>query len=231
MVYKPTMWKTEACGKPSHKKFSPFSILHSSPSAFRGERAASNSLKIENGKKEVWQPLLYMHWMMRLISKCGNSKGSWEEKCTPLMVFRATCFTHKTEGPWPLHSKHSRWWKRRSRWSKFATSHYAWGTNGVYKSNLVYLLYFIMCQNHAWIEVRCISIWLRVRSRMTLHYTWGSVTRSHDFGGVLGWPLDAFLGSHNFMVMAFDSCVTKWPLVSRTHDREIVRAQHTSKIM
>jgi hypothetical protein len=37
--------------------------------------------------------------------------------------------THKTESPWPLHFKHSHWWKRRSR-SKF-TSHYAWGTNGV----------------------------------------------------------------------------------------------------
>ena len=40
-------------------------------------------------------------------------------------------FTHGTESPWPLHFKHSHWWKRRSRWSKFATSHYAWGTNGV----------------------------------------------------------------------------------------------------
>ena len=38
-------------------------------------------------------------------------------------------FTHKTEGPLPLHFKHSHWWKRRGQ-SKFA-SHYAWGTNGV----------------------------------------------------------------------------------------------------
>ena len=38
-------------------------------------------------------------------------------------------FTHETESPWPLHFKHSHWWKRRGR-SKF-TSHYAWGTNGV----------------------------------------------------------------------------------------------------
>ena len=30
---------------------------------------------------------------------------------------------------WPLHFKHSHWWKRWSR-SKFA-SHYAWGTTGV----------------------------------------------------------------------------------------------------
>ena len=40
-------------------------------------------------------------------------------------------FTHETESSWPLHFKHSHWWKRRSR-SKFA-SHYAWGTNGVYR--------------------------------------------------------------------------------------------------
>ena len=38
-------------------------------------------------------------------------------------------FTHETESLWPLHFKHSHWWKRRS-WSKFI-SHYAWGTNGV----------------------------------------------------------------------------------------------------
>jgi hypothetical protein len=38
-------------------------------------------------------------------------------------------FTHETESPWPLHSKHSHLWKRRSR-SKLAP-HYAWGTNGL----------------------------------------------------------------------------------------------------
>jgi hypothetical protein len=38
-------------------------------------------------------------------------------------------FTHETESLWPLHFKHSHWWKRWS-WSKFG-SHYAWGANGV----------------------------------------------------------------------------------------------------
>ena len=38
-------------------------------------------------------------------------------------------FTHETESPWPLHFKHSHWWKSRCR-SKFA-SHYAWGTDKV----------------------------------------------------------------------------------------------------
>jgi hypothetical protein len=27
---------------------------------------------------------------------------------------------------------------------------------------------------------------------MTSHYTGGSVTTLHDFGGVLGWPFDTF---------------------------------------
>jgi hypothetical protein len=38
-------------------------------------------------------------------------------------------FPHKTKSPWPLHFKHSHWWKRRN-WSN-VTSHYTWGTNGV----------------------------------------------------------------------------------------------------
>ena len=42
--------------------------------------------------------------------------------------------SHKTKSPWPLHFKHSHWWKRRS-WSKF-DSHYAWGTNGVCECNM-----------------------------------------------------------------------------------------------
>ena len=39
------------------------------------------------------------------------------------------------------------------------------------------------------------------------------MTTLHDFGGVLGRPLDTFLlGSHNFMVTALGSRV-KWPLL------------------
>ena len=36
------------------------------------------------------------------------------------------------------------------------------------------------------------SIWLRAQSHMTSHYTWGSMTTLHDFGGVLGQHLDTF---------------------------------------
>jgi hypothetical protein len=44
----------------------------------------------------------------------------------------------------------------------------------------------------AWIKMNWNSIWLRAQSHMTSHYIWESVTTLHDFGGVLGWPLDTF---------------------------------------
>ena len=49
--------------------------------------------------------------------------------CKPVVRYTEGHFKHETESPWPLHVKHSHWWKRWSR-SKF-TSHYAWRTNGV----------------------------------------------------------------------------------------------------
>ena len=52
------------------------------------------------------------------------------------------------------------------------------------------LFYFIKWEDPTWIEIHWKSIWLRPRSHMTSHNTWGSVTTQHDFGGVLGQPLD-----------------------------------------
>ena len=64
----------------------------------------------------------------------------------------------------------------------------------------------------AWIGIHWNSIWLKARSHMTSHYTWESMTTLHDYGGVLGRPLDAFFwDSHNVMITALGSCV-KWPL-------------------
>jgi hypothetical protein len=168
-------------------------------------------------------------------------------------------FTHKTESPWPLHFKHSHWWKRRS-WSKFA-SHYTWGTDGVceckmdVKSTWIptwrqmddmchgHLDYFqkppiggrpntkpgdhgtpnahngwFILFNHAWrstwIGIHWNSILLRTWSHMTSHYTWGSGSTLHKFGGVLGAAFGHFLlGSHIFMVTALGLCV-KWPIGS-----------------
>ena len=169
---------------------------------------------------------------------------------------RATSHT-TIESPWPLHCKHSHWWKRRSR-SEFS-SHYAWGTNIVceckmdVKSTWITTWHWngsclmatwtifknpplggrpstkpgnhgtLNAQNHwfiwyydvwgpAWIETHLNSICLRARSHVTTHYTWGSMTTLHDFGGVLGWPLHTFFWTLNFMVTTLGSCV-KWSRV------------------
>ena len=47
-------------------------------------------------------------------------------------------------------------------------------------------------QDPAWIEIYWNGIWLRARSHMTSHYTWGFMITLHDFEGVLGRPLDTF---------------------------------------
>ena len=87
-----------------------------------------------------------------------------------------------------------------------------WETKAFLTLTTADLLYFIIYEKPAWIKIHWNSIWLRARSHMTSPYTWGSVTTLHDLGDVLGRPLDTFpLGSHNFMVTAFGSCV-KWPL-------------------
>ena len=56
--------------------------------------------------------------------------------------------------------------------------------------------YWCILFYHVWrptsIEIHWNNIWLRAWSHIGSHYTWGSVTTRHDFGGVLGRPLDTF---------------------------------------
>jgi hypothetical protein len=55
--------------------------------------------------------------------------------------------------------------------------------------------WFILCYyvwGPAWTNIHWNSIWLRARSHMTSHCTWGPVTTLEEFGGVLGRPLDTF---------------------------------------
>jgi hypothetical protein len=60
------------------------------------------------------------------------------------------------------------------------------------------LFYLYHVWGPAWIGTHWVSIWLRAQSHMTFsHYIWGFVTTLHDFGGVLGWPLDTFLWALN----------------------------------
>ena len=58
--------------------------------------------------------------------------------------------------------------------------------------NLWFILFY-----HVWgptrIDIHWNSIWLRTHSHMTSRYTWGPMTTLHDFGGVLGRPLDTFI--------------------------------------
>jgi hypothetical protein len=64
-------------------------------------------------------------------------------------------FTHETESPWPLHFKHSHWWKRRSHQSMSA-SHCTWGTNIVHVNarwmkmlhGLLHAIQWIMFHGH-----------------------------------------------------------------------------------
>ena len=79
-----------------------------------------------------------------------------------------------------------------------------------------FILYFHV-RGSAWIEIHWNHIQLRAQSHMTSHYTWGSMTTLHDFGGFLGQPLDTFIWALiNFMVTALCSCV-KWPLFPMYH--------------
>ena len=66
------------------------------------------------------------------------------------------------------------------------------GDHGTPNAHNRWFILFYHVWGPAWIEIHWNSIWLRARSHMTSHYTWGSMTTLHDFGGVLGRPLDAF---------------------------------------
>ena len=66
------------------------------------------------------------------------------------------------------------------------------GDHGTPNAHNRWFILFYHVWGPAWIEIHWNSIWLRARSHMTSHYTWGSVTTLHDFGGVLGQPLDTF---------------------------------------
>ena len=130
-------------------------------------------------------------------------------------------FTHETEGPWPLHFKHSHWWERRSRCK--LTSRCAWGTNTVSERKMdvksIWLPTWHRMDHVSWslglfskrflgdrpntkpgdhgtpkVHKCWMSIWLKARSYMTPLYTWGPVTTLHDFGSVLRRPLATSFG-------------------------------------
>ena len=66
------------------------------------------------------------------------------------------------------------------------------GDHGTPNAHNCWFILFYHVWGPARIDIHWNSIWLRAQSHMTSHYTWGSLITLHDFGGVLGWPLDTF---------------------------------------
>ena len=67
------------------------------------------------------------------------------------------------------------------------------GDRGTPNAHNCWFILFCHVRGPAWIDIHWPSKWLRARSFVTSHYTRGSVTTRHGFGGVLGQrPLDTF---------------------------------------
>jgi hypothetical protein len=66
------------------------------------------------------------------------------------------------------------------------------GDHGTPNTHNRWFILFHHVWRPAWIKIPWNSIWLRAPSLMASHYNWGSVTKLHDFGGVLGRSLDNF---------------------------------------
>ena len=73
----------------------------------------------------------------------------------------------------------------------------------------VILLYHVW--GPAWMKIHWNSIWLRARSHMVSHYTWGSVTILHDFGGVLARPSNTFFWALTTSRSRLLACVWRDP--------------------
>jgi hypothetical protein len=73
------------------------------------------------------------------------------------------------------------------------------GHHGTPNTHKCWFILFYHVWGPLWIKTHRNSIWVRTRSHMTSHYTWGSVTTLlHDFEGVLSQPLDIFFGLSQF---------------------------------
>ena len=79
-----------------------------------------------------------------------------------------------------------------------------------------WLILFYHVWGPIWIQIHWISIWSRAQSHVTSHYTWGSVTTLHEFGGVLGLrPLDTFFGLSQSHGHGSWPCVWRGPSIPK----------------
>ena len=99
------------------------------------------------------------------------------------------------------------------------------GDHGTPNAHNRWFILFYHVWGPAWIEIHWNSIWLRARSHMTSHYTWGFVTTLHDFGGVLdglwtlSFRLSQFHGHGSWLVceVALSVFLHCWELNSTPH--------------
>ena len=95
------------------------------------------------------------------------------------------------------------------------------GDQGTPNAHNRWFILFYHAWRHAWNFIHWNSIWLRVCSHVTLHYTWGSMSTLYGFWRCLGTAFGHFLlGSHDFMVT---TCVYSGP------NLQILRARTCSK--
>ena len=100
------------------------------------------------------------------------------------------------------------------------------GDHGTPNAHNRWFILFYHVWGPTWIEIHWNSIWLRARSHMASHYTWGSVTTLHDIGGVFETAFGHFLlGSHNLVVTTLGSCMGSSHTQAKSRFHEIVRAQ------
>jgi hypothetical protein len=89
--------------------------------------------------------------------------------------------------------------------------------------------WFILCyhvRGRAWIEIHRNNIRSRAQSHVTSHYTWGSVTRLHEFGGVLGWPLHTFFWALTISRSQLLAHVWSGPILTLVHIHRCKRQFH-----
>jgi hypothetical protein len=78
-----------------------------------------------------------------------------------------------------------------------------WETMVFWNLTTVYLFYFIMCEDPAWIESYWNSIWLRAQLHMTSHYTWGAhdlIYMILEVSWTLSFGLSQFHGHGSWLV-------------------------------
>jgi hypothetical protein len=74
-------------------------------------------------------------------------------------------------------------------------------TMALWESQCHQFIIFLSCVRTPPLHVMNLySIWLRASSDLTSHYAWGPVILLHDFGSVLGQPLDTSFGLSQYLV-------------------------------